>query len=63
MHLRIGILATPPKMTHELDVCSHGVNRVARLTAIARPSAVVVSADVRYQLTLARDADIGEHGE
>ena len=45
------------------DVYGHGVNLAARLTTLAGPGEIVVSADVREQLTAVLDADIEDLGE
>jgi TolB-like protein len=44
------------------DVYGHGVNLAARLTTLAGPGEIVVSADVRDQLTPILDADIEDLG-
>lgn len=60
-HLRIGIHVSP-LVADEHDVYGHGVNLVARLTTLAGPDEIVVSADVREQLTPALDANIEDQG-
>ena len=45
------------------DVYGHGVNVAARLTSLAGPGEIVVSADVRDQLTPMLDADVEDLGE
>ena len=50
-------------ITDEHDVYGHGVNLAARLTTLAGPDEIVVSADVRDQLTPALDAEIEDLGE
>ena len=62
LHLRIGIHVSP-LVADEHDVYGHGVNLAARLTTLAGPDEIVVSADVRDQLTPALDADIEDLGE
>lgn len=62
LHLRIGIHVSP-LVVDELDVYGHGVNLAARITTLAGPGEIVVSADVRDQLTPALDADIEDLGE
>jgi class 3 adenylate cyclase/tetratricopeptide (TPR) repeat protein len=62
MLLRIGIHVSP-MLVDDLDVYGHGVNLAARLTTLAGPGEIVVSADVRDQLTPALDADIEDLGE
>ena len=62
LHLRIGIHVSP-LVTDEHDIYGHGVNLAARLTTLAGPDEIVVSADVRDQLTPALDADIEDLGE
>jgi class 3 adenylate cyclase/tetratricopeptide (TPR) repeat protein len=62
LHLRIGIHVSP-LIADALDVYGHGVNLAARLTTLAGPDEIVVSADVRDQLTPALDADVEDLGE
>lgn len=62
LHLRIGIHVSP-LVADERDIYGHGVNLAARLTTLAGPDEIVVSADVRDQLTPALDADIEDLGE
>jgi class 3 adenylate cyclase len=62
LHLRIGIHVSP-LIADALDVYGHGVNLAARLTTLAGPGEIVVSADVRDQLTPALDADVEDLGE
>ena len=62
LRLRIGIHVSP-LIADQYDVYGHGVNLAARLTALAGPDEIVVSADVRDQLTPALDADIEDLGE
>jgi adenylate cyclase len=62
MLLRIGIHISP-LIADDLDLYGHGVNLAARLTTLAGPGEIVVSADVRDQLTPALDADIEDLGE
>ena len=62
LHLRIGIHISPV-VADEHDIYGHGVNLAARLMTLAGPDEIVVSADVRDQLTPALDADIEDLGE
>lgn len=62
MLLRIGIHVSPV-IADDLDLFGHGVNLAARLTTLAGPGEIVVSADVRDQITPALDADIEDLGE
>ncbi len=62
LHLRIGIHVSP-LVVDEHDIYGHGVNLAARLTTLAGPDEIVVSGDVRDQLTPALDADIEDLGE
>ena len=62
MRLRIGIHVSP-LVADEHDVYGHGVNLAARLTTLAGPDEIVVSAEVRDQLTPALDADVEDLGE
>ena len=62
LHLRIGIHVSH-LVADEHDIYGHGVNLAARLTTLAGPDEIVVSADVRDQLTPALDADIEDLGE
>ena len=62
MRVRIG-LHVSPLIADEHDVYGHGVNLAARLTTLAGPGEIVVSADVRDQLTPLLDADIEDLGE
>jgi len=62
LHLRIGINVSQ-LIADEHDVYGHGVNLAARLMTLAGPDEIVVSADVRDQLTPALDADIEDLGE
>ena len=62
MLLRIGI-HVGPLIAGDLDLYGHGVNLAARLTTLSGPGEIVVSADVRDQLTPALDADIEDLGE
>lgn len=50
-------------ISDEHDVYGRGVNLAARLTALAGPGEIVVSADIRDQLTPILDADIEDLGE
>ena len=62
LRLRIGIHVSPLIADHH-DVYGHGVNLAARLTTLAGPDEIVISAEVRDQLTPALDADIEDLGE
>ena len=62
LRLRIGIHVSP-LIADQYDVYGHGVNLAARLTTLAGPDEIVVSADVRDQLTPALDAEIEDLGE
>ena len=53
----------PSDRRRSFDVYGHGVNLAARLTTLAGPDEIVVSADVRDQLTPALDAEIEDLGE
>jgi len=45
------------------DLYGHGVNLAARLAGLARPGEIVVSAEVRDQLTPSLDADVEDLGD
>lgn len=62
MLLRIGI-EDSDVIINEHDVFGHGVNLAARLTSLAGPGEIVVSAAVREQLTPDLDADVGDLGD
>jgi adenylate cyclase len=62
MRLRIGVHVSA-LIADERDVYGHGVNLAARLTTLAGPGEIVVSAEVRDQLTPLLDADIEDLGE
>jgi class 3 adenylate cyclase/TolB-like protein/tetratricopeptide (TPR) repeat protein len=62
LHLRIGVHVSPV-IADQLDVYGHGVNLAARLTTLAGPDEIVVSADVRDQLIPALDGEIEDLGE
>ncbi len=62
MHLRMGA-QVGELIADEHDVYGHDVNLAARLTTLAGAGEIVVSADVRDQLTPALDADIEDLGE
>jgi adenylate cyclase len=62
MLLRIGA-HVGPMIADEHDVYGHGVNIAARLTTLAGPGEIVVSADVRDQMTPTLDADVEDLGE
>jgi adenylate cyclase len=59
---RIG-LHTAEVIAGEGDIFGHGVNLAARLTTLAGPAEIVVSAAVRDQLTEVLDADIEDLGD
>lgn len=62
MHLRIGgHLAS--FVTDQHDIYGTDVNLTARFCTLAQPSEIVVSAELRDQLTAALDADIEDLGE
>ncbi|HVO90345.1 MAG TPA: tetratricopeptide repeat protein [Casimicrobiaceae bacterium] len=52
-----------PLLADDHDIYGHGVNVAARLTSLAGPDEIVVSADVRDQLTAGLDGDIEDLGE
>jgi len=60
--LRIGVEAADV-VVDDNDIYGRGVNIAARLTALANPSEVIVSANVRDQLTAGLDADIEDLGD
>ncbi|MGI9510240.1 MAG: adenylate/guanylate cyclase domain-containing protein [Geminicoccaceae bacterium] len=62
MLLRIGIEECDV-IINGRDVFGHGVNLAARLTSLAGPGEVVVSAAVREQITPDLDADVEDLGE
>jgi adenylate cyclase len=62
MRLRVGIHVSP-LIADQHDVYGHGVNLAARLTTLAGPDEIVISGDVRDQLTPALDADIEDLGD
>lgn len=62
LRLRIGI-HVGSLVADEIDVYGHGVNLAARLATLAGPDEIVVSADVRDQLTPMLDADVEDLGE
>ena len=62
MRVRIGVHVSS-LVADEHDVYGHGVNLTARLATLAGPGEIVVSADVRDQLTPLLDADIEDLGE
>lgn len=62
MRVRIGVHLSP-LIADDRDIYGHGVNLAARLTTLAGPGEIVVSADVRDQLTPLLDADIEDLGE
>lgn len=62
IRLRIGMHVSPVIADH-LDLFGHGVNLAARLTTLAGPGEIVVSAEVRDRLTAVLDADVEDLGE
>jgi adenylate cyclase len=60
--LRMGAHVAP-LISDTRDVYGRGVNVAARLTTLAGPDEIVVSADVRDQLTPVLDADIEDLGD
>lgn len=62
VRLRIGVHVSP-LIADNLDLYGHGVNLAARLTTLAGPGEIVVSGDVRDQLTPVLDAEIEDLGE
>jgi adenylate cyclase len=62
MHLRIGAHVSE-LIADERDLYGHGVNLTARLTTLAGPDEIVVSAAVRDELTPTLDADVEDLGE
>ena len=62
MHLRMGA-QVGELVADARDVYGHDVNVAARLTTLAGPGEIVVSVDVRDQLTPVLDADIEDLGE
>jgi TolB-like protein/Tfp pilus assembly protein PilF len=62
IRLRMGIQVSE-LISDEHDVYGRGVNLAARLATLAGPSEIVVSANVREQLTPVLDADIDDLGE
>ena len=62
MLLRMGVQVSE-LIADEHDVYGRGVNLAARLTTLAGPGEIVVSASVRDQLTPMLDADVEDLGE
>jgi len=62
MLLRMGIEVSDV-IVDEHDVYGRGVNRAARLVTLAGPGEIVISANVRDQLTPVLDADVEDLGE
>jgi len=62
MLLRIGIEISEV-IVESHDVYGHGVNLAKRLTGLAGPGEIVISAQVRDQLTPVLDADVEDLGE
>jgi adenylate cyclase len=61
MHLRAGVHVADV-IVDERDIYGSGVNLAARLTTLAGPGEIVISAAVREQLVLGLDADIEDIG-
>ena len=62
MLLRAGVHVSDV-ITGEHDLYGHGVNLAARLTSLAGPGEIVISAAVRDELTPTLDADVEDLGE
>ncbi len=62
VHLRIGAHVAD-FVSDEQDIYGTGVNMTARLSTLAGPGEIVVSAEVRDQLTAGLDADVEDLGE
>ena len=62
LRMRVGVHLSP-LIADASDIYGHGVNLTARLATLAGPDEIVVSADVRDQLTPELDADIEDLGE
>lgn len=62
MHLRTGIHEAPIRRDAH-DIYGHGVNLAARITTLAGPGEVIVSAPVRDHLTDGLDGEIEDMGE
>ena len=62
MHLRAGAHVSE-LLVGEHDLYGHGVNLAARLTSLAGPGEIVVSAAVRDEVTPTLDADVEDLGE
>lgn len=62
VHLRMGVEVSEI-LVGEDDIYGHGVNMAARLATLAKPGEIVVSADVRDEVTADIDADIEDMGE
>lgn len=62
IHLKIGV-QVGELIADEWDVYGHDVNLAARLSDLAGPGEVVVSADIVDELMPGQDADIEEFGE
>jgi len=62
LHLRMGIEVTDV-LVGDMDIYGHGVNLAARLAGLSKPGEIVVSADVRDEITADIDADIEDMGE
>lgn len=62
MHLRVGAHLAE-FVADEHDIYGTGVNLTARITTLAGPGEIVVTAEVRDQLTAGLDADVEDLGE
>jgi len=62
MFLRMGMHVSGV-LVHSEDLYGHGVNLAQRLSTLAGPGELVVSADIRDQLTFDLDADIEDLGQ
>ena len=60
--LRIGI-HTGDLVADELDIYGHGINLAARIATLAGPGEIVISTDVRDQLSDVVDGDIEDLGK
>lgn len=61
-HLRIGVHHTPVTVG-DGDIYGNGVNLAARIATLAGPGEVIITAEMRDQLTDQLDADIEDVGE
>lgn len=62
MHLRVGAHLAE-FVTDQHDIYGSGVNLTARIASLAGPGEIVVTAEVRDQLTAELDADVEDLGE